>query len=94
MSVITDIRKAYNLMLVKETTNTNVESYWQSGPDNDPVGNKSIQSTVSIIPHGNFRSAVVDDWFIEPPDEVWLGNVKRVGLNQNFSKGGSLVERN
>lgn len=58
-------------MVLNEETNTNMKDYWESGySDNDPNGDKHLSSVYDVIAHGNFRSALVDDWFLEPPHEV------------------------
>ncbi|VDI01530.1 Hypothetical predicted protein [Mytilus galloprovincialis] len=50
-----------------------MKDYWESGySDNDPNGDKHLSSVYDVIAHGNFRSALVDDWFLEPPHEVAL----------------------
>ena len=60
-------------MSISEETNTNFKAYWQLGyPDNDQNGDKHMRTVYDIIPDGNFRSALVDDWFLDPPNEVRL----------------------
>ncbi|XP_063399528.1 uncharacterized protein LOC134684179 isoform X2 [Mytilus trossulus] len=60
-------------MVLNEETNKNMKGYWESGySDNDPNGDKHSNSVYEVIAHGNFRSALVDDWFLEPPHEVAL----------------------
>jgi hypothetical protein len=50
-----------------------VDSVYQCGySDNDPNGDKHMRTVYDIIPDGNFRSALVDDWFLDPPHEVRL----------------------
>ncbi|CAG2226439.1 coxA [Mytilus edulis] len=71
--VVSEVNKIYNLMVLNEETNTNMEDYWESGySDIDPNGDKHLSSVYDVIAHGNFRSALVDDWFLEPPHEVAL----------------------
>ena len=71
--LLLEINRIYNLMSISEETNTNFKAYWQCGhSDNDPNGDKHMRTVYDIIPDGNFRSALVDDWFLEPPHEVRL----------------------
>jgi hypothetical protein len=79
-------------MSISEETNTNFKAYWQLGyPDNDQNGDKHMRTVYDIIPDGNFRSALVDDWSLDPPNEVRLCRGVLTKLKQGRYKRQSII---
>lgn len=68
------IKQIYNLMLIKEASNVNIQKLWEENIGdtctNTNYDDIYIHPLSSFIPHGNFRSSMIDEWEYDPPDEV------------------------